>query len=473
MALKNFLRFGQLGIELPPEERRAVLEDLFVFGKENQRPYFNRMATLLVISTIIAACGLLSDSAAVVIGAMLVAPMMGPVMSAAAAITLGWSSRLYQAMVLSFFMAVAAVAISVLVAYVSPELYTMPEQVTARTKPTFFDLVIALAAGSGGAYTMTRKESSAIPGVAMAVALLPPLASCGILLVAGAYNLALKAFILFFTNFAAMVLAGSLTFLLVGVSPSSSREKTARFTRNYLLAFVVLVVGISIPLYFYSNEVWYDATYKANQSVALQEWLKENELRIDDVQIDEKNHILFLKLSGPNPPLTVEALYSELENKYLERQKEKIPDDFSIEVAWTKTAVFSWPPVENADDRQLTTDFTKGFKNHTWHWIGTQYTDGDWLRPEHLQDYFFEVSEDNDLLISSHCNSRGKGSYSINQEEIVLEVKLKIKEKSCESFKTDQRYAADLQQVVNIQIEGNNLSLRLNNDHGVMYFERP
>jgi len=89
MALKIFLRFGQLGIELPPEERRAVLEELFVFGKENQRPYFNRMAVLLVISTIIAACGLLSDSAAVVIGAMLVAPMMGPVMAAAAAITLG------------------------------------------------------------------------------------------------------------------------------------------------------------------------------------------------------------------------------------------------------------------------------------------------------------------------------------------------------------------------------------------------
>ena len=76
-----------LGQKLSPSERREVLEDLFVFGKDNQRPFLYRMAVLLVISTVIATCGLLSNSAAVVIGAMLVAPMMRPVMAAAAAIT--------------------------------------------------------------------------------------------------------------------------------------------------------------------------------------------------------------------------------------------------------------------------------------------------------------------------------------------------------------------------------------------------
>ena len=99
LNLKNILI--QRGIS--PEERRGVLEDLFVFGKDNQTPYLVRMSILMVLSTVIASAGLLSDSAAVVIGAMLVAPMMNPVMA---------------------------------------------------------------AAGSAGAYTIARKESGAIPGLA-------------------------------------------------------------------------------------------------------------------------------------------------------------------------------------------------------------------------------------------------------------------------------------------------------------------
>jgi len=179
--------------ELSSEERREVLEDLFVFGKDNQGPFLARMAVLMVLSTIIATAGLLSDSAAVVIGAMLVAPMMNPVMSAAGAVVMGWSTRFYGAMWLILSMGVGALALSAFITLLSPELVFLPEQVLARTRPTFFDLLIALAAGSAGAYTITRKESSAIPGVAVAVALLPPLASAGVLIMTGEFELATRA----------------------------------------------------------------------------------------------------------------------------------------------------------------------------------------------------------------------------------------------------------------------------------------
>ncbi|MDX1556088.1 MAG: hypothetical protein R3212_08685, partial [Xanthomonadales bacterium] len=96
------------GRELSPEERRAVLEDLFVFGKEHQAGYLMRMAVLLVLSTVIASAGLLSDSAAVVIGAMLVAPLMNPVMAAAGAVVMGWPKRFYNALWLVAAMGVAA-----------------------------------------------------------------------------------------------------------------------------------------------------------------------------------------------------------------------------------------------------------------------------------------------------------------------------------------------------------------------------
>jgi uncharacterized hydrophobic protein (TIGR00341 family) len=451
-----------LSTELPEEERRAVLEDLFVFGKENQKPFLKRMAVLLIVSTIIACCGLLSDSAAVVIGAMLVAPMMGPVMSTAAAITLGWSERFYKSILLTACMAVGAVLISLAFAWISPDLLEMPEQVLARTKPTYFDLIIALAAGAGGAYTMTRKESSAIPGVAMAVALLPPLASCGILLVFHEEALALKAFILFATNFAAMVLAGALIFMAVGVSPKKQREKHGKRIRNYLIIFSLLVMVISVPLYFYSAEVWYDATYKANQSEEMTTWLEENQLFIEDVKIDYDRHILFLKLLGPNPPLNVELLHNELDKMRLKEHSESSP--FSIEVLWTQTSRFSWPPHLSLkeDERKLKEDHSLE--------ILTQYADGDWLRPPDTGKYILRKTGEGSIEVFTNC-ADGKGSVELNQEEINVTLEM-IVDSDCETLKTDERFISDINNVINVSVEADHLSLRLHNDNGVIHFEK-
>jgi uncharacterized hydrophobic protein (TIGR00341 family) len=459
-----------LSTELPDNERRAVLEDLFVFGKENQKPFLKRMAVLLIVSTIIACCGLLSDSAAVVIGAMLVAPMMRPVMSTAASITLGWSEHFYKSIILTACMAAGAVLISLAFAWISPDLLEMPEQVLARTKPTYFDLIIALAAGAGGAYTMTRKESSAIPGVAMAVALLPPLASCGILLVFHEEALALKAFILFATNFAAMVLAGALMFMAVGISPKKQREKRGKRIRNYLIIFGLLVMIISVPLYFYSNEVWYDATYIANQSEELTSWLEDNQLFIEDVRIDYERQILFLKLLGPNPPLNVELLHSEIDKMRLKEHAESSP--FSIEVLWTQASRFSWPPHLSLkeDKRELKEDHSLEIQGIKWNWVGTQYADGDWLRPPHAGKYILRKTGEGSIEVFTTC-AEGKGSVELNQEEISVALEMVV-DSGCETIKTDERFISDINNVINVSVEEDHLSLRLHNDNGVMHFEK-
>jgi uncharacterized hydrophobic protein (TIGR00341 family) len=459
-----------LGAELPEKERREVLEELFVFGKENQRPFLKRMAVLLVVSTIIACCGLLSDSAAVVIGAMLIAPMMRPVMTTAAAITLGWSKAFYQFIVLTACMAIGAVLIALAFAWISPDLVEMPGQVLARTKPTFFDLIIALAAGAGGAYTMTRKESSAIPGVAMAVALLPPLASCGILLVFHEEALALKSLILFATNFVAMVLAGALMFMAVGISPKEQREKHGKRIRNYLIIFGFLVLSISVPLYFYSTEVWYDATYLANQSEELQSWLEGNQLYIDDVQIDLEGNILYRKLIGPDPPLNVELLHNEIEKMRIKKHAKSSP--FSIKVLWTKTANFSWPPGLSLkeDVRQLKEDHSQKILGVKWQWIGTQYADGDWLRPLNAEKYFILKTGRNLFDVFTNC-AKGTGSLALAQEEVSIKLEMAV-DTSCETIKTDERFIADLNRSINISVDEDHLSLLLHNDNGVMHFEK-
>ena len=127
---EQLVKWRNAGADLSTTERREILEELFVFGKDNQLPFYKRMAFLLIVSTIIACCGLMADSAAVVIGAMLVAPMMRPVMISAAAITLGWTHYLIQALLLTLAMAVSTVGIAVLFAFVSPELVEIPGQVT-------------------------------------------------------------------------------------------------------------------------------------------------------------------------------------------------------------------------------------------------------------------------------------------------------------------------------------------------------
>ncbi|MFZ9037796.1 MAG: TIGR00341 family protein [Gammaproteobacteria bacterium] len=460
------------GADLTTIERREVLEDLFVFGEENQVPFYKRMAYLLIVSTLIACCGLMADSAAVVIGAMLVAPMMRPVMISAAAITLGWSQYLYQALLLTLAMALCAVGIAALFALLSPQIIEIPGQVLARTAPTYFDLVIALVAGSGGAYTMTHKESGAIPGVAMAVALLPPLASTGILLVFLEHSLALKAFILFFTNFAAMVLAATLTFLYLGISPRKARIRSARLIRNYLMGFFVLVVGVSIPLYFFSTEVWYDASYKANQSPELQAWLQENELLIDDVQIDDEQRIVYLKLLGPNPPLSVETLHTELQKAHFTKVG-KQPAPFSIRVLWTQTAEFSWPPVSTllADERVLEQDYTVGMLGYTWYWIGTQYANGGWLRPqtELISSYSISAKADASLALKTHCTD-GLGSYELRQEDLSASLDAAVAD-DCETSKIDNRFITDLNNAINVEIDGDHMTLRLDSNVGVMHFQ--
>jgi uncharacterized hydrophobic protein (TIGR00271 family) len=460
------------GADLTTIERREVLEELFVFGKDKQVPFYKRMAYLLIVSTLIACCGLMADSSAVVIGAMLVAPMMRPVMISAAAITLGWSHYLYQALLLTLIMALSAVGIAAAFALLSPELIAIPGQVLDRTKPTFFDLVIALVAGSGGAYTMTHKESGAIPGVAMAVALLPPLASTGILLVFLENSLALKAFILFFTNFASMVLAATLTFLYLGISPRKARIRSARSIRNYLMAFFLLVVGVSIPLYFLSTEVWYDASYKANQSAELQAWLDKNELLIDDVQIDDERRIVYLKLLGPNPPLSVETLHTELQKAHFTKTGEEATP-FSLKVLWTQTAEFSWPPVSTlmADDRVLEQDYTIGLQGYTWYWIGTQYANGDWLRPkaQHIKSYSISARANDSVELKTHC-VQDRGSYELRQEDFSANFDAAAAD-DCETSKIDARFITDLNNAINLEVDGDHMILRLGSNVGVMHFQ--
>ncbi|MDH3925366.1 MAG: TIGR00341 family protein, partial [Xanthomonadales bacterium] len=453
-SLKQYLTHA----ELTPEERREVLEDLLVFGKHNRRQFLIRMAVLMTLSTVIATAGLLSDSAAVVIGAMLVAPMMNPVMGAAGSVVMGWSSRFYRSILLVLTMGLGAVLLSMAITALSPEIVFLPEQVLARTRPTFYDLLIALAAGSAGAYTITHKESGAIPGVAVAVALLPPLASAGVLIVALEMELALRALVLFLTNLIAMVLAAALTFMAAGVSPASARRRSASFIKSQLWLFALLMIAVSIPLYFYSQKVIFDAEYKAAKSELLQSWLRENNLTLTGIDFRVEERIIFLELEGPNPPVGIRDLY--------ERAKERayvknLDGDFALKYSWTQKVDGSWP-IKSDEITEVALSDSKQeniLLSNFWEWEFTQYDSERGAKPPADDSYIVSFEDRGKVRVTAACGSK-TGKYTLRGRSIQVEMK-RLDWFGCRKDKKLQVFFGDLQRGSEFFISDGRLQITL------------
>jgi uncharacterized hydrophobic protein (TIGR00271 family) len=453
---------------LTPEERREVLEDLFVFGKNNRNPYLIRMSILLVLSTMIATAGLLSDSAAVVIGAMLVAPLMSPVMAAAGAVVMGWPGRFYGSLWLVSAMGLGALVLSSLITALSPDLVFLPEQVLARTRPTFYDLLIALAAGSAGAYTITRKQTNAIPGVAVAVALLPPLASAGILLTSGEYELALRAVVLFLTNLIAMVLAGALTFMAVGVSPATARKKTASFVRNQLSLFLVLTIAVSVPLWFYSEKILFNARYRAAKSEILQNWIKASGLELVDIEIYTETKTIYLALEGPSPPVTLGDLHQQLS----ETSTDWTESGFKIHYTWTQKVTGIWPQAGNSI-REIAKKAESGVDklvSVNWVWHSTQYNAESAATPSDQERYRLQFNDKGKFEVSAPCGS-WNGKYSFGGRSLDVEMNRNWLS-GCRKDKVLKIFLDDLERSRAAFIERDALQITLAGSEGIMYFKQ-
>ncbi|MFO8028419.1 MAG: TIGR00341 family protein [Cyclonatronaceae bacterium] len=240
---------GEAAIELCrgklPLLRRASSEefkDLFQILRDNARPKGSYLV-LMVISTVLATLGLFADSAPVVIGAMILAPLMAPIISLSMAslrqdrrLVLNSAYTILAGLGLSFAFAVA-------ITWITP-IHTPNSEILARTSPNLLDLGIAVVSGIAGAYAHAREEiAKTLAGVAIAVALVPPLAVAGIGLGWMDWSIFSGAGLLLVTNLAGMVLAGSLTFIVLGFSPFRLA------TRGVFISLVIVIV-FSIPLGF-------------------------------------------------------------------------------------------------------------------------------------------------------------------------------------------------------------------------------
>jgi uncharacterized hydrophobic protein (TIGR00271 family) len=178
---------------------------------------------------------------------MLVAPLMSPIVATATGIVFGDVRTLRDAVSSTVQGVLAAVFIATLASLVTPLAEATPE-VLARTRPTLLDLMVALFSGMAGAYAIARKEvGEALPGVAIAAALMPPVCTIGIGIALGQAGVAFGALLLFTANLVAIIFSSVVVFLLLGIRPPRSPDRQRQLRRGLLISIASLL-AISLPL---------------------------------------------------------------------------------------------------------------------------------------------------------------------------------------------------------------------------------
>ena len=206
-----------------------------------------RYLIMTVISAAIATLGLMLGSPAVVIGAMLVSPMMGPIVALGFSLTLLDWDELKRALFAVGIGLAVALFVALLLTWVSP-LKEPTAEILARTRPNFFDLLIAVFSGVAGAYAVVRQRGETIIGVAIATALMPPIATIGFGLGTADWRVAGGAFFLFMTNLVAIALAATLTAGFFGFRPRLGERPAPWRGLAVLLVFAVLAAPLVVSL---------------------------------------------------------------------------------------------------------------------------------------------------------------------------------------------------------------------------------
>jgi len=232
-----------------PDRQSTTREELFHRVEQGARLDRNYL-TLIVLSTVVAAVGLMEDNVAVLIGAMVIAPLLGPNMALALASSLGDMPLLKKALLTS----TVGIALAALLGVTSGLIWDVnpngPE-IMSRTIVGMDSVALALASGAAAALSLTTGLSSALVGVMVAVALLPPTVTAGMLVGAGQYESAMGATLLLAVNIVCVILASKIVFLSKGIRPRTWLEKRKAqqsswlyglFWAGLLALLVVLIV---------------------------------------------------------------------------------------------------------------------------------------------------------------------------------------------------------------------------------------
>lgn len=236
--------------EKPLQGVRVSREELY--SDISDAVEFNRIyMALVILSTIVAALGILRDNTAVVVGAMVIAPLLGPNVGLALSTTLSDYDLGLKSIKTNVAGVLAALTISIVLGIfmtVDSDLY----HIASRTEVHLSDIALALASGAAGVLAYTAGMSTAVIGVMVAVALLPPLVVAGLLLGDMQWDLAYYSILLLSTNIICVNLAGIATFILQGVRPRTwyESQQASKYNKIALSIWFSLVAILAVVIYF-------------------------------------------------------------------------------------------------------------------------------------------------------------------------------------------------------------------------------
>ncbi|MHA6622657.1 DUF389 domain-containing protein [Pseudonocardia sp. DLS-67] len=289
-----------------------MVERLFLDGRRKLSAFW----ALLVLAAVIAGAGVVADSTATVIGAMIVAPLMTPILGTALAVVLGEPRWVVRGIAMIVAGAAAVVALGFLLGLLVPEpvVADSNSQVAGRVSPHLIDLVAALATGVVGAFALVRSDvSDALPGVAIAVSLVPPLAVVGLTLESGEPRQALGAFLLFTTNVASIIATGTLLLLAYRIRTvaAAAGRRVGRLGPRSLVVVIGFVVLVAAPLGIGSVQAVVQNNQVAGIRPVAERWAAAGSWQI--VGVSGTDDGIRIDAVGPPPAVDVGSLRRDLD----------------------------------------------------------------------------------------------------------------------------------------------------------------
>ncbi|WP_156724913.1 DUF389 domain-containing protein [Streptomyces apocyni] len=287
---------------------RRMTETLFI-ERSWRSPSSTRFWVLLALASVIAGAGVVADSTATVIGAMIVAPLMTPILGSALALVLADRGLVVRSVLLVVGGALTVVAIGMLLGWIvaSPDAYASNSQVSARISPRLIDLLAALATGTVGAFALVRSDvSDALPGVAIAISLVPPLSVTGLLISVRRYHDATESALLFTTNVAAIIATGTTVFLCYRVRAGAHAAgiTVGDLRGRSLVAVAALVLLVAAPLTAGSISVMRDRTLAADARPVAERWAAAGQWQVASVKARNGTVVVGVLGLPPHPAPT-------------------------------------------------------------------------------------------------------------------------------------------------------------------------
>lgn len=305
-----------MGVELIGQRASTVgvgepINDKVLYEGADRRHRFFRFLMLMGFASAIASLGVVADSTAVVIGAMLVAPLLIPLMGMSLALVSGWAIELRNAGMVAGAGVVTTVGTGFFVSAVfgrgvDAETNT---QILSRTSPTLLDLFIAVAAGAAGAYAVSRSDvSDALPGVAVSIALVPPLAVVGVTAQLGATPESFGALLLFATSAVGILLMGALVFVVTGTA-ATAMDRAWRLDW-WVIALAGLSVVVLSALVVNTSSSNDEAAQSAIAARIVDQWVADRDYEI--VSIDVDDNVVSIVMAAETAPDDAASLADSL-----------------------------------------------------------------------------------------------------------------------------------------------------------------